>query len=123
MLHTASYYDPGHWQGQLYRVSRAHPRGRRTQWETAPFLYPPKELLRDYRAGALDFQKLSEEYRSAVTAAYRQSEAFQEWVAGLETGGDVTLLCFERGDSPCHRRVAARWLLELVPGLGCGELR
>ena len=123
MLYTASFYDPDHWQGQPYRVSRAHPRGRRTQWETAPFLYPPKELLRAYRAGMLGFGELSLEYLSALDAVYQQSAAFQEWVAGLPSAGDVTLLCFERGDDLCHRRVAARWLLERAPGLGHGQLR
>ena len=59
MLYTASYYDPQDWVGQPYRVSRAHPRGRKTQWETLPFLYPPLELLRAYRQGDLDFEALS----------------------------------------------------------------
>ncbi len=123
VLYTASFYDPDHWQGQPYRVSRAHPRGRRTQWLTAPFLYPPKDLLQAYRSGMLDFQGLSLEYLSAVNAAYEQSAEFQDWVSGLSSAGDVTLLCFERGDKPCHRRVAAGWLLERTPELGCGDLR
>ena len=106
MLYTASFYDPEHWKGQRYRVSRAHPRGMRAQWDTAPFLYPPRELLRDYRAGTLDFVALS-----------------LQWVQGLGALADMTLLCFERGETQCHRRVAANWLLERASELRLGELR
>ena len=123
MLYTASFYDPQDWQGQLYRVSRAHPRGLRTQWDTAPFLYPARDLLRAYRAGDLDFTALSVEYGQALDAAYEQLGQFQDWILELPSLGDVTLLCFERESKPCHRRLAARWLLERVPGLECGELR
>ena len=123
MLYTASFYDPQDWTGRCYRVSRAHPRGRRTQWDTAPSLYPARELLRAYRAGDLDFGALSGEYYQALDAAYDQLAEFQDWVSGLPSLGDVTLLCFEREGKDCHRRLAARWLLERVPGLGCGELR
>ena len=123
MLYTASFYDPHHWEGQCYRVSRAHPRGRRTEWEVAPFLYPPKELLQDYRSGELDFGALSQEYCRTLDAKYEQTEEFRAWVDGLAAAGNVTLLCFERGDKACHRRVAARWLRRRAPQLGCGELR
>ena len=123
MLYTASFYDPEDWIGRRYRVSRAHPRGRRTQWETVPFLYPARELLRAYRTGDLDFHDLSREYKQALDVAFDQSSQFQEWALGLPSSGDTTLLCFEREDKPCHRRLAARWLLERVPGLTAGELR
>ena len=123
MLHTASFYDPQDWQGRCYRVSRAHPRGRRTQWEVAPFLYPERPLLRAYRQGDLDFAALSLEYRQGLDEAFGQSEQFQEWVASLPDLGHVTLLCFERDGKPCHRSVSASWLLERVPGLQSGDLR
>ena len=66
MLYTDSFYAPGNWEGLRYRVSRSHPRGRRTQWETLPFLYPARDLLVAYRAGELDFAALSAEYRGSL---------------------------------------------------------
>ena len=87
MLYTASYYYPQDWKGRYFRVSRAHPRGRRTQWDTAPFLYPARELLRAYRAGDLDFTALSLEYKQALDAAYDESEQFQEWALGTGVAG------------------------------------
>ena len=123
MLYTASYYDPQDWIGQPYRVSRAHPRGRKTQWEALSFLYPPLELLRAYRQGDLDFSSLSEAYRKDLDQKVLVDYRLRKWLELLPTLGDATLLCFERGNDPCHRRVAAQWLRENVPGLELGELK
>lgn len=123
MLYTASFYDPGDWVGQPYRVSRAHPRGLKTQWETLTFLYPPLELLRAYRQGDLDFAALSNAYRDNLDQKILVDFRLRRWMEQVPTLGDVTLLCFERGDDPCHRRVAAHWLRDHVPGLVLGDLR
>lgn len=123
MLYTASYYDPQDWVGQACRVSRAHPRGRKTQWDTLSFLYPPLELLRAYRQGDLDFEALSQEYRKDLDQKLLVDFRMRRWLTQLPEMGDVTLLCFERGEDPCHRRVAAQWLHDHVPGLELGELR
>ena len=123
MLYTASYYDQHHWVGQPYRVSRAHPRGRKTQWESLSFLYPPLELLRAYRDGQLDFETLSGEYLRNLDQKLLVDYRFRKWLEQLPNLGDATLLCFERGDEPCHRRVAAQWLGEHVPELQLGQLR
>ena len=123
MIYTASFYDPQDWVGQCYRVSRAHPRGRPAQWDVAPFLYPDRALLSSYRAGTVDFAALTIEYHRSLDATYQQDGRFRAWVDGLASAGDFTLLCFERGEELCHRRVAARWLLERAPGLVCGYLR
>jgi uncharacterized protein YeaO (DUF488 family) len=123
MLHTASFYAPQHWVGRLYRVSRQHPRGQRTQWETLPLLYPPLGLLRAYRAGELDFDAFSVAYRHSLEAARAADPALQEWLAGMPALGKFTLLCFEAAGQPCHRRVLAQWLLARTPGLRLGALR
>jgi uncharacterized protein YeaO (DUF488 family) len=131
MLYTASFYAPQHWVGRPFRVSRHHPRGRRTQWEVLPFLYPPRELLRAYRAGELDFPAFALEYRRALDAECAANVApstplrtgFQDWLEGVPALGDFTLLCFEAAGQPCHRLPLADWLLERVPGLQAGELR
>ena len=123
MLFTASYYDPQDWVGQPYRVSRAHPRGRKAEWETLSFLYPLLELLRAYRDGNLDFDGLGIAYRRNLDEKLLVDYRLRKWLEQLPTLGDATLLCFERGEVPCHRRVAARWLKERVPGLELGALR
>ncbi len=123
MLYTASYYDPQDWVGQPYRVSRAHPRGRKVQWETLSFLYPPLELLRSYQRGDLDFDALSQAYRENLDQKLLVDYRMRRWLTQLPTLGDVTLLCFERGEDSCHRRVAAQWLQEHASELSLGQLR
>ncbi len=123
MLYTASFYAPDNWQGLRYRVSRSHPRGRRTQWETLPFLYPARDLLVAYRAGELDFAGLSAEYRFSLDLRHSESADLQDWLEKIPDLGDFTLLCFEREGQPCHRRVLAEWLLEQAPGLVLGRIR
>ncbi|PKB63671.1 MAG: hypothetical protein BZY80_05945 [SAR202 cluster bacterium Io17-Chloro-G2] len=123
MLYTASYYVPEDWLGQAYRVSRGHPRGRKTLWETLPFLYPSRGLLQTYQSGALDFAGLEIEYRVELASSREKLPEFQAWLDGVPSQGDFTLLCFERAEQPCHRMILAQWLLETVPSLEAGELR
>ena len=123
MLYTASFYNPDHWVGRCYRVSRAHPRGRRTQWETLPFLYPSRDLLRSYRAGLTDFAQLTTAYLEELEQRLGEAGEFQDWLERTPTLGDFTMLCFERAGEPCHRRVLARWLLQQSPLLELGEMR
>lgn len=123
MLYTASFYNPEDWVGRAYRVSRQHPRGRRVQWESLPFLYPSRDLIRAYRNGEIDFSTFSAEYRQGLEERYEELAEFQEWVKALLSLGDFTLLCFERAGQPCHRLTLAQWLLERVPSLEASELR
>ncbi len=123
MLYTASFYSLEDWMGRTYRVSRQHPRGQRTQWETLPFLYPAREILTAYRGGSMDFATLAAEYRRGLDEGYQRMPDFREWVGSVPSLGDFTLLCFERAGEPCHRLELARWLLERVPTLVLGNLR
>ncbi len=123
MLYTASHYAPQDWAGLPYRVSRRHPRGLRVQWETLPFLYPERELLWSYRSREIDIAAFVRRYRRGLDTGYDNLAQVREWVDGLPEVGEFTLLCFERAGQPCHRVELARWLLERVLSLRCGELR
>ena len=123
MLYTASFYRQDHWIGQRYRISRAHPRGRRTEWDVQPALYPSRALLTDYRQGNLTFTDLDVRYREELDETRERDAYFRAFLEQLPTIGDFTLLCFEPAGEPCHRRCAAAWLLERVDGLALGRLR
>ena len=123
MLYTASFYESRHWVGVRYRISRAHPRGRRAEWEVQPALYPSRALLTEYRRGDLDFSALDVRYREELDSTYYIDTDFRAFLEGLPEVGDFTLLCFEPEGTPCHRRSAAAWLLERVPVLELGRLR
>ncbi len=123
MLYTASFDHPEHWQGTPYRISRAHPRGQKTAWEVQPFLYPSRQLLTEYREGTLDFAGLTERYLEELQSNYTWEADFQDWLGWLKPEEDFTLLCFEPEGEPCHRIVAAAWLLERLPELRLGQMR
>ena len=122
VLYTASFYDPQDWVGRVYRVSRAHPRGRKTQWETLPFFYPPRDLLRAYRADDIGFPEFQRTYLAGLEAEIERAGELQEWLAAVPSLDRFTLLCFERAGQACHRRVLARWLQEKVASVELGEL-
>ena len=123
MLYTASFYHSEHWEGTPYRISRAHPRGQTTKWEVQPFLYPSRRLLDEYRHGLIDFGGLTSRYREELETNYNWDADFQDWLDSLKPEHNFTLLCFEPSGEPCHRRVAANWMLKKMPGLGMGQLR
>jgi len=123
MLYTASFYEPRHWMGERYRISRAHPRGRKTEWQVQPALYPSRALLTDYRQGNLTFAELDVRYREELDETYERDAGFPAFLEQLTAMGDLTLLCFEPAGEPCHRRCAAAGLLERVPDLALGRLR
>ena len=121
MMYTASFYEPQNWVGKLYRVSRQHPRGFKTQWETLSFFYPPLALLKGYRVGNLTFEEFESEYQQYLEIKYRTS-IVPSWLNRLPAVGDFTLLCFEKAGLPCHRCVLARWILKKMPDLQEGIL-
>ena len=121
MMYTASFYEPLNWVGKLYRVSRQHPRGFKTQWETLSFFYPPLDLLKAYRAGNLTFEEFGSEYEQYLEIKYRTS-IVPSWLNQLPAVGDFTFLCIEKAGLPCHRSVLARWILEKRPDVHGGIL-
>ena len=123
MLYTASFYAPQDWVGRPYRVSRQHPRGRPTQWEVLPFLYPALDLLRAYRGYEIDFAELSREYLKGLEEGISRVGEFRSWIEVVPDLGDFTLLCFEPAGESCHRRVLAPWLVQRVPELELGQMR
>lgn len=123
MLYTASFYEPAHWVGARYRVSRGHPRGRRADWDLLPALYPSRALLSAYQRGEIGFAELDARYRDELDATRERDADFRAFLEGLPGAGDFTLLCFEPAGDPCHRRCAAGWLLERAPGVALGRLR
>ena len=100
MLYTASFYEPRHWVGTRFRISRAHPRGRRTDWEVQPALYPSRALLTEYRRGDLDFPGLDARYREELDITYDSSEGFRCFLQALPDVGDFTPPVLRTGGYP-----------------------
>ena len=104
------------------RVSRLHPRGMRAGWRTLPQAYPSGELVRAFRRGEMTFEEYSRRYLEDLEARWADDPSFGEAVRALARRGDLTLLCYEGPEEPCHRRPLALWLCERVPLLEPGHL-
>ena len=89
MLYTASFYAPQNWVGAVYRVSRQHPRGRKTQWDILPFLYPDRDLLRAYRDSEIDFVGLGAAYLKGLDTKLADLPEFRDWLESAEDQGVV----------------------------------
>ena len=63
------------------------------------------------------------EYLRGLDKDYAEEGQLREWVEGIPSLEDFTLLCFEKEGQPCHRRALAGWLLGLAPSLIRGNLR
>ena len=123
VVHTASFYQPQHWVGAPFRVSRLHPRGLKAQWKTLPFFYPSAEVIKTYRSGQMDFQSLASSYLATLEERWATDAVVKRWIDEAPGLGDFTLLCFEWEGDPCHSRVLARWLKGKASGLVLGSLR
>jgi len=108
-LKTKSIYDPKEESdGVRLLITRFYPRGvkkdRFDRWEKE--LSPSKELLQSYRLK----EKPWEVFRSGFISEMKGNPLSVEAIHALRRESrneNVTLLCYERGESPCHRYVVA----------------
>jgi len=87
------------------------------EYRTVPALAPGKQLLADYRAGALDWGAYTTRYLAEL-----DSDLVQQGLIGLNLD-HACLLCAEDSPAQCHRRLAAEWLQLRHPGLQLVHLR
>lgn len=95
-IYTASFYEPDHWHGKLYRISRSWPRGfRQGQFGDLPFLFPDTDSIRRYRGKKITWPEFRDSYGQKLED--EEKETFLQWLNSLKVDEDVTLLCFEGG--------------------------
>jgi len=119
MIKTKSAYkQPESSDGSRYLVSRYWPRGmtkermRLTGW--VKDLAPSRELLRDWKDGAIDWAEYTERY---CTDMAEQREQLRE-LAEEAYSGVITLICFENEEDPhCHRHLL-RAMIQATGGRG-----
>lgn len=84
-------------------------------------LAPPEDILREYKKTG-DFEKLSKGYKERVLDKLDLVEVLfyiEERTNSILLSDDVVLLCYEKSDCPCHRRLLREWLNE--KGIKCEE--
>jgi len=65
---------------------------------------PTRELLKEYRGGAIDWSEFSRKFRTQLLNLEESKEAINR-IAHFSRKSDVTLLCYEKEGENCHRRI------------------
>lgn len=91
-------------------IARTQPKSFR--FKTFDKFFPPVQLLWDYKDGRITWETYEKEYKTQVLDTLVPSEIVAELV---ELAGDskrVCLLCWEKSEEHCHRRLVMEWLNE-----------
>ena len=84
-----------------------------------PGLGPKTEFLWDYKAGKIDQEEYTRQYMEQVLVPLSAVELYRELIRMY--GEDITLLCWEKPPTFCHRYLVARWF-EIELGVKVPEL-
>lgn len=87
------------------------------RFKTFDKFFPPVQLLWDYKDGRITWETYEKEYKAQVLDTLVPSEIVAELT---ELAGDnkrVCLLCWEKSEEHCHRRLVMDWLNEYAEEL------
>jgi uncharacterized protein YeaO (DUF488 family) len=119
MIFTASYHQPAHHHGDRISISLSIPKGFQIDGEL-PFFKPTWEMLNFWKASAQDDAAWAE-YEAQYRALLKTREPeVKEWLNSLPRSRPLphlTLLCHEKNDHYCHRRLAAKVVEKYRPDL------
>lgn len=121
MIKTKSIYDSiENSDGTRILISRYWPRGIKKEnfdkWYKD--LSPSKNLLKDYKKGKIDFQLFVKLFRNEIIKNNNVIEICQNIAKEAFNGKECTLLCYEKDESNCHRKLIRKMceeeLLKLI---------
>ena len=123
MIKTKSIYDSiENSDGIRILISRYWPRGIKKdnfdKWYKD--LSPSKNLLKDYKKGKIDFELFEKLFRNEILKNNNVIEICQNIAKEAFNGKECTLLCYEKEESDCHRKlirkICEKELLKLIQG-------
>ena len=68
-------------------------------------LSPSKELLRDYKEHKIEFQVFEKLFREEITRKKHVNDICRSIAKEASEGKEITLLCYEKEESNCHRKI------------------
>jgi uncharacterized protein YeaO (DUF488 family) len=108
MIKTKSIYDSiENSDGTRILITRYWPRGIKKEkfdkWYKD--LSPSKNLLKDYKEGRIDFQLFQRLFRNEIIKNKNVIDICQNIAKEAFNGKEFTLLCYEKDESNCHRKL------------------
>lgn len=105
-LDSKAYFD---YSGLVFSISRQLPDDKRItkemQWIE---LAPSEQLFRDYKSCKISWLQFEQRFLNEIN-----KEAIKDLCSLLNEGDNVLLLCFEKKNKFCHRRLIAEFIKEL----------
>lgn len=71
-------------------------------------LYPPNDILWDYKNGKISEQEYIKKYRNDILAKLDPHEVYLE-LEELSGGKNICFMCWEKPNQFCHRHIVADW--------------
>jgi len=104
-VYTASHFHPKHHKAAVFSISRTQPFNLP---ELKP-LFPPAELLHDYKHNKIDWQQYQPIY-------LKHLQDNQEEIIRIikSLNNDITLCCWEKSPIQCHRSLAAKFIQSIL---------
>jgi len=108
MIKTKSIYDSiENSDGIRILITRYWPRGIKKEnfdkWYKE--LSPSKNLLKNYKEGRIDFQLFEKLFRNEIMENKNIIDICKNIAKEAVNGKEVTLLCYEKDESNCHRKL------------------
>ena len=108
MIKTKSIYDSiEDSDGTRILITRYWPRGIKKEnfdkWYKD--LAPSKNLLKDYKEGRIDFQLFEKLFWNEISKNKNVIDICQGIAKEAHEGKEFTLLCYEKEESNCHRKL------------------
>lgn len=120
MIYTSSYFTPNAHRGKLIAISRSLPNGGPSA-ERLDLFAPTADLLRFWKNSAQDDRAWGE-YEAWFWSLMRERKPeILDWLQSVPADEDMTLLCWEKTDDRCHRRLVGRLIQKRRPELWGGE--
>jgi uncharacterized protein YeaO (DUF488 family) len=123
VIFTASYHASQNHHGQLFGISLSTPKGFRLAGEL-DFFKPCWDMLTLWKESKQDDTAWAE-YEAQYWALLKTREAeVKAWLGSLNRSRPLphmTLLCHEKSDRHCHRRLAAKVIEKYRPELWGGR--
>lgn len=116
MLYCASYHEPQNHHGELISISRSVPKGIKVT-RHLDFFKPTQDLLQWWKTTSQDESAWSEYTSRFWSILSDRKTQILDWIHGLgrKPTHDMTLLCWEKAGTYCHRNLVARLLQKHSP--------
>jgi uncharacterized protein YeaO (DUF488 family) len=108
MIKTKSIYESiENSDGTRILITRYWPRGIKKEhfdiWHKD--LSPSKKLLKDYKEGRIDFKLFEQLFRNEISKNQNVINICKNIAKEALDGKEFTLLCYEKDESHCHRKL------------------